>query len=173
MVAANPLADLPVTKSTAKRERVLTDDEIAEVWRAAGDAGSPYGAIIPLLILTGQRRREVAGMTWGELSDDLTTWTLPGERTKNGAAHVVPLSVPARDLLKALLPGDANEAKRVLAERRAAGTLVLPGAVGTPFSGWSKSKGALDKAITEAAAGTSAASLAPWSIHDFSACGSK
>jgi integrase len=164
MVAANPLADLPVTKSTAKRERVLTDDEIAEVWRAAGDAGSPYGAIIPLLILTGQRRREVAGMTWGELSDDLTTWTLPGERTKNGAAHVVPLSVPARDLLKALLPGDANEAKRVLTERRAAGTLVLPGAVGTPFSGWSKSKGALDKTITEAAR-TSAASLAPWSIH--------
>jgi integrase len=119
-----------------------------------------------LLILTGQRRGEVAGMTWAELSDDLTSWTLPGERTKNGAAHVVPLSAPARDLLKALLPGDANEAKRALAERRAAGTLVLPGAVGTPFSGWSKSKGALDKAITEAAAGTSAASLAPWSIHD-------
>jgi integrase len=51
--------------------------------------------------------------------------------------------------------------------RRAAGTLVLPGAVGSPFSGWSKSKGALDKAITAtAAARTSAAPPAPWSIHD-------
>jgi integrase len=37
---------------------------------------------------TGQRRGEVAGMTWAELSDALTSWTLPGERTKNGAVHV-------------------------------------------------------------------------------------
>jgi integrase len=106
---------LPVTKNIAKRERVLTEDEIGEVWRAAGDAGSPYGAIIRLLILTGQRRGEVAGMTWAELSDDLTSWTLPGERTKNGVAHVVPLSAPASNLLRGLLPNDANEAKQAIA----------------------------------------------------------
>jgi integrase len=110
---------------------------------------------------------KVTRTAWREISADLATWTMPGERTKNGAAHVVPLSAPARDLLKALLPGDANEAKRVLAERRAVGALVLPGAAGTPFSGWSKSKGALDNAIrAAAAAGTSAAPVAPWSIHD-------
>ena len=83
-VQHNPFANLPVAKSISKRERVLSDEEIAEIWRAAGDAGSPYGTIIRLLILTGQRRGEVAGMTWGEISDDLATWTLPGERTKNG-----------------------------------------------------------------------------------------
>ena len=77
---------------------------------------------------------------WGELSDDLPTWTIPGERTKNGAVHVVPLSEAARDLLRGLLPG---EAKRV-------GALVLPGAASTPFSGWSKAKAALDRAVADA-----------------------
>ena len=71
-----------------------------------------------------------------------------------------------------MLPADANEAERALADRRAAAALALPGAVGTPFAGWSKAKGALDKAIVEArakaaaAAGTCPAPLAPWSVHD-------
>ncbi len=171
-VVANPFANLPVAKSIAKRERVLSDDEIAEIWRAAGKAAAPYGAIVRLLILTGQRRGEVAGMSWGELSGDLSTWTLPGERTKNGVVHVVPLSAPARDLLAALLPDHPAEARRALAEHLADSALTLPGAVGTPFAGWSKSKAALDKTITDArakaakASGTTAATLAPWSIHD-------
>ena len=67
-------------------------------------------------------------MTWGEVSDDLSTWTMPGERTKNGTVHMVPLSEPVRDLLSGLLPDDPNEAKRVIIERRASGALVLPGA---------------------------------------------
>jgi integrase len=172
MVQSNPFAQLPVAKSIAKRERVLSDDEIGEIWRAAGNAASPYRTIIRLLILTGQRRGEVAGINWGEISDDLATWTMPGERTKNGAPHMVPLSAPVRDLLRALQPDDANEAKRAIADRRASGTLVLPGGMGTPFAGWSKSKATLDKAIMAARAkgaadaGTSPAPLAPWSVHD-------
>jgi integrase len=171
MVAANPFADLPIAKSVTKRERVLMNDEIGEAWRAAGTVAAPYGSIIRLLILTGQRRGEVAGMAWGELSDDLTTWTLPGGRTKNGAAHMVPLSGPARNIIRSLLPDDANEAKRVLAERGASGALVLPGLAGT-FGGWSKSKGALDRVIrgerAKAAekAGATPAALVPWSVHD-------
>jgi integrase len=111
-------------------------------------------------------------MAWREISDDLATWTLPDERTKNGVAHVVPLSAPTRDLLRALLPDDANEAKRLLVELRAAGTLALPGAVGTPFGDWSQAKRALDTAITETrvkaadAVGTTAAPLVPWTVHD-------
>ncbi len=164
-VRANPFAALPIDKSITKRERVLSDAEIAEIRRAAGDAAAPYGAIIRLLILTGQRRGEVAGMAWGEISEDLATWTLPGERTKNGAAHTVPLSAAARDLLRAVPPEHANE-------RRASDGLVLPGVVGTPFAGWSKAKRALDKAIINArakaalAAGTNPAPLVSWSAHD-------
>ena len=171
-VRVNPFADLAVDKSTAKRERVLSDQEIADIWRAAGDAASPYGTIIRLLILTGQRRGEVAGMAWNEISEDLTTWTLPGDRTKNGAVHMVPLSAPARDLLKALLPEDANDAERPLNDHRAAGDLALPGAVATPFAGWSKAKRTLDKAIMAARAkaaetgGKAPAQLTPWNVHD-------
>ena len=164
-VHTNPFAALPVRKGIAKRERVLSDTEIGEIWHATGDAASPYGTIIRLLLLTGQRRGEVAGMTWGEISDDLAIWTLPGERTKNGAAHTVPLSAPARDLLRALLPDHENK-------RGVNGGLLLPGAVGTPFAGWSKAKRALDKAIRDTRAkgtaitGTSPARLVPWNVHD-------
>jgi integrase len=164
-VHTNPFAALPVRKGIAKRERVLSDAEIAKIWHAASEAASPYGTIIRLLLLTGQRRGEVAGMTWREISDDLAIWTLPGERTKNGAAHTVPLSAPARDLVRALLPDHENK-------RGVKGGLLLPGAVGTPFSGWSKAKRALDKAIRDTRAkgaaitGTSPARLVPWNVHD-------
>jgi integrase len=164
-VHINPFADLPVAKSVGKRERVLSDAELAEIWRVADDTAAPYGTIIKLLILTGQRRGEVAGMASDEISDDLATWTLSGERTKNGAVHTVPLSAPARDLLKAVPPKDAEG-------RRAKTGLVLSGAEGTPFAGWSKAKRALDKAIVgaraeaAASAGTRRASLEPWSVHD-------
>jgi integrase len=172
MVSANPFAELPIGKSITKRERVLSDAEVAEIWKATGKAAAPYGTIVRLLILTGQRRGEVAGMAWGELSEDLLTWTMPGERTKNGTTHMVPLSEPARDLIRALLHADAATVKQAIAERRTAGALVLPGAVGTPFAGWSKAKAALDKAIAEARAeaaeksGVIAAPLVPWSVHD-------
>lgn len=167
-VSLNPFAALPVDKSVAKRERVLSDQEVVEIWRAAGDAAAPYSSIIRLLILTGQRRGEVAGMAWNELAEDMVIWSLPRERTKNGTAHAVPLSKPAREILRALLPDDANEAKRVLNDRRTAGALVLPGAAETPFAGWSKAKRALDKAIMDARtkAGANAVSLVPWSVHD-------
>jgi integrase len=154
VVRVNPFADLPVSKSVGKRERVLSDDEIAEVWRAASHAAFPYGTIVRLLILTGQRRGEVAGMAWNELSDDLTIWTLPDARTKNGVTHTVPLSAPVRDVLMML--------------DKASGT-VLPGAAATPFAGWSKAKRALDGAIMEArakAAGSMPASPFPWTLHD-------
>jgi integrase len=165
VVSANPFADLPVAKGIAKRERVLSDDEIGEIWRAAGKVAAPYGTIVRLLILTGQRRGEVAGMSWGELADDLATWTMPGERTKNGTPHMVPLSAPARDLLRALLPESEADARRDIGARRAKGMLALPGALGTPFAGWSKAKAALDKAVVDARAGqqTTAQAQHRWS----------
>ena len=58
----------------------------------ARQAAYPFGAIARLLMLTGRRREEVVGMTWGELSEDLVTGTIPATRTKNGIRHLVPLS---------------------------------------------------------------------------------
>ena len=94
------------------------------------------------------------------------------ERTKNGAPHVVPLSAPARDLLRVLLPEHEGDARRTIEDGRAKGTLALPGLLGTPFAGWSKAKAALDAALVDARAkaaadvGTSPAPLVPWSVHD-------
>jgi integrase len=130
MVQTNPFSDLPIVKSITRRERVLTNDELREVWQATGDAASPYGTIVRLLILTAQRRHEIAGMVWSEVSDDLRSWALPSARAKNGVANTIPMSDAARDLLRALLPNDGNEAARAMAERRAADALVLPGVRG-------------------------------------------
>jgi integrase len=160
MVQTNPFANLPIAKSITRRERVLSDEEIGAIWDAASNSPTPYGTIVRLLILTGQRRGEVAGIRWGEISADLETWTIPGHRTKNGVVHVVPLSKPARHLLTTSVP-----------ELRPKDALALPGAVGTEFAGWSKCKIALDRGITEARAKAAASSdaiapLAPWSLHD-------
>jgi integrase len=80
-----------------KRERVLSDAEIRLFWQACADAGQPFGPLGKLLLLTGQRRGEVGEMTEAEISGD--TWNLSRERTKNGRAHVVPLSKAARAVL--------------------------------------------------------------------------
>ena len=65
----NPFSALPMAP-VVKRERVLTDNELAAIWHATERPG-PFNGIVRMLILTGQRREEVAGMTWAELSDDL------------------------------------------------------------------------------------------------------
>ena len=172
MVPANPFTKLPIPQGIARRERVLSDAELAEIWAAAGNAAPPYGTIIRLLILTGQRRGEVAGMDWDEISEDLATWTLPRERTKNGVVHTVPIGATASGLLRGSLPNGANQASHVPGDLRGSGMLILPASPGTPFANWSRAKQALDNAITEArakaaiAAGTSPTPLNPWSVHD-------
>ena len=67
------------------RSRVLPLAELAHVWRASGD--DAYGAVIKMLILTGQRRDEIGGLRWDEVRDDMIV--LPGDRTKNRRPHVV------------------------------------------------------------------------------------
>jgi integrase len=54
------------------------------------------------VILTGQRRSEVAEMKWSEINLERATWTIPAARSKNGQSHEVPLSASAMSLLKSL-----------------------------------------------------------------------
>jgi integrase len=137
-LSVNPFLNLPVA-SDIRRERVLTDDELAAIW-CATDGSGPFSGIVRMLALTGQRREEVAGMTWAELSGDFCTWTIPASRAKNGATHIVPLSAPAQDLLRGA---------------PSLGELVFSGLRG-PFNGWSKAKAAMDakSAVTN------------WRLHD-------
>jgi integrase len=77
------------------RDRILSDGELKQIWNAC--RGDDYGAVIKLLALTGQRFSEIAGLQFDEMHDDQII--LPGERTKNGRAHIIPLSEPARAIL--------------------------------------------------------------------------
>jgi integrase len=84
------------------RTRVLTDAELRAAWHAAGKLGFPYGPFYQMLMLTGQRRSEVAEASWSEIDINKKLWTIPASRMKADAPHVVPLSADAVKLLQAL-----------------------------------------------------------------------
>jgi integrase len=79
------------------RDRVLSDSEIAAIWRALPE--KQFGAIVRLLILTGARREEVDELRWSEINGDKIA--LPGERTKNGRPLDLPLSGAAAGIIEA------------------------------------------------------------------------
>lgn len=155
MIEANPFIGIQAPAAVADRERVLADDELAAVWRAADGLGWPMGAFVRMVILTLQRREEVAAMRWAELAPDFTTWTVPGERAKNGKAHVVHLAPAARAILEA-------------APRLQGSPLVFTTTGKRPVSGFSGAKARLDRAIAAARkeAGAEPAELPGWRLHD-------
>src|SRR5262249_22452332 len=97
----NPTIGTDAGKRVAPRERVLSDGELAPIWKGAVEIGGDYGAIIRLLILTGSRRAEIGGMAWSELNLDAPnpTWTLPKERSKNHRPHVLPVMPMMREII--------------------------------------------------------------------------
>ena len=115
------------------------------MWLAAAALGWPFGPLVQLLILTGQRLGEVAEMTWGEIDLAGKMWTLPKERCKNGRAHQVPLSPQALAILESL--------PRVDSERG----LVFTTNGKTPISGFSKARARLGAALPDAP---------HWTFHD-------
>ena len=149
LITANPCTGIWRPNAGPARERVLTDDEVRWFWLACrGQLGEPFEQVFKVLLLTGQRRDEVAGMRWTELSEDRTAWSLPGERTKNKKSHVVPLSRAARDLIATVHKiGDG---------------FVFTTTGESAVSGWSKTKRRLDARIAELAG----CAALPWTIHD-------
>ena len=102
LVDANPMIGLRTPKAPPSRERTLEDFEIRAFWQATSETAWPFSTIYKLLLLTGSRRSEVAGMKWSELDLDAGLWMLPGARTKNGRDHRIPLSPQAIALLDRL-----------------------------------------------------------------------
>jgi integrase len=96
----SPAEGVPLPAKEVARDRVLDDRELAQVILAARKIGGPYGGIVELLVLTGQRREEVAGLPWEELDLAQRIWTIPNARTKNAKAHIVHLSRQALTALK-------------------------------------------------------------------------
>lgn len=95
LISTSPCEGFRAPPRPKSRERVLTDDEIRLAWHGSERLSGLFGPLVKLLILTGQRRAEVAGMTWSELDLSNRTWKLAGDRTKNGRAHEVDLSEQA------------------------------------------------------------------------------
>jgi integrase len=96
----SPAEGVPLPAKEVARDRVLDDLELARVILAARKIGGPYGGIVEFLALTGQRREEVAGLTWEELDLEQRIWTIPKSRTKNSKAHVVHLCDQSLAVLK-------------------------------------------------------------------------
>src|SRR5262249_43370968 len=145
IIAVSPCAGVKPPTPERSRDRILSDDELVLVWQASVKVGGPFGALVQLLALTGQRRDEVAGMRWDELDLEARLWTLPRGRVKNDQGHVVPLSPLAVTILKSA-PG-ISESPFVLTNN---GT--------SPASGYSKGKRKLDALLP--------ADMPPWRLHD-------
>jgi integrase len=96
----SPADHTPMPTKEVARDRVLSDDELARVILSARQIGGPYGGIVELLAMTGQRREEMARSVWEEIDLDSRIWSLPNQRTKNAKPHIVHLSDQAIVVLK-------------------------------------------------------------------------
>jgi integrase len=148
----------PIVKGMARtkpreraRTRVLSDDELRVIWPLLAEAGT-FGAMLKMLLLTAQRRDEVANMTWMEVGSD-GIWTIPSERYKTKRPNHVPLSDAARLVVEAQPKIDGCD-------------YVFPSREKTPFSGFGKSKAKLEKAVLSYKKGAEAEPLPNWTLHD-------
>ncbi len=141
IITSSPCYGIAAPHREKARDRVLTDDELVSIIKAVRQFEGPFGNIIQLLFLTAQRRNEVTHMTWGELGQDRSLWTLPGERTKNGKPHFVHLT---------------DQAKAILLDIPKVGDFVFTSNGRTPFSGFSKAKKRLDEL----------SGVSGWRLHD-------
>jgi integrase len=145
IIAASPCAGVKPPTAERSRDRVLSDDELRLVWRAADKIAWPFGLLVKLLALTGQRRDEVAKMRWDELDLEAGLWTLPRERVKTDQPHEVPLSAASVNVMKSV--------------PRIAGSSFVFTTNGTaPSSGYSKGKRKLDALLPS--------DMPDWRLHD-------
>jgi integrase len=156
----NPASALANPIREVARDRTPDLSELAEIWKAAGALGYPFGHAIRLLMLTASRRDEVGCMRVQELehhADGELCWTLPADRSKNGRAIRTALPALAREVLE-----------EALRARPANSPFVFTRNGARPISGWSKAKVRLDAYIEQNRSdlGIEMRSMASWRIHD-------
>lgn len=132
----------PMKQTAVARERVLSDDELGKVFARAKETSYPFGPIVQLLILTGQRRSEIGQLRWSWVNGD--TITFPKGFAKNKREHCVPLSPIAQGVLASVPVFD---------------DLLFPAATDTekPFSTWAWHKKRFDEGLE---------GVAPYTLHD-------
>lgn len=142
IIAASPALSLDPPGGIEKdrqRERNLTAEEIKAVWGGCEQVGYPFGPLFQMLLVTGQRRGEVAAMKWSQITPE--GWMLPAESAKTKSGHLVPLSSLARDII-----GQVPEI----------GEYVFRSRNDKPLQGWSNAKERID----------GLARIADWHVHD-------
>jgi integrase len=144
IITVSPAHGVKPPTAERSRDRVLSDHELVLIWRATEAIGRPFGPMVRLLLLTGQRRDEVARMQWAELDLGRGLWTLPRERVKNDRPHTVPLPPLVISILKAV--------------PRIAGQYVFTTNGETASSGYSAAKRRLDARLP--------ADMPAWRWHD-------
>ena len=159
LIEADPSSGVPAPAKSKARDRVLSDEEIKAFWQAASELNWPFSSVFKVLLLTGQRREEVAGMRWREVDLDAGAWTIAKKRCKNSKAHTVDLHPEAIALLDPL--GDAA-APRLMKDTEGKGDLVYSTTGTTPVSGFSKVKARIDARMQEILGGK----FQPWHTHD-------
>jgi integrase len=148
ILEANPVLNTNRAVEAGARTHVVADDELALIWRALGE--DQYSTIVRLLILTGARRDEIAGLRWSEIDLDRAVITLPPERTKNRREHLIPLAPAALAVLQA-------QPRRVDPDGSPRDLVFGHGVRG--WQDWSGSKADLDARIQ--------APVREWRLHDF------
>jgi len=143
----NPVAVTENPDDGASRDLALSDIELVQVWRAAGD--DAFGKIVRLLILTGARREEIGGLRQSEINRDAGTITLPSERVKNRREHVLPITPLAAQIIDSV--PQLVERDHLFGARSTNG-----------FNGWDAAKKALDERLAGKLKGKSAA----FRLHD-------
>jgi integrase len=141
VVEHNPIIGTIQPRGSAPRERTLSDDELAAIWRACKD--DDYGRIVRLMILLGARRQEIGGICFKEFGPERATWTLPAARSKNKRAHTLPLMPMARGIIEGV-PHMVSR-NHLFGERSSGG-----------FSTWGRYKDALD----------ARSGVREWTLHD-------
>lgn len=151
-IAKSPMSGMKVPKKAPERHHILSDYELVCVSACTMSLSPLWAGFVQLLILTGQRLREVAEMDWSELSQSDKLWVIPGARTKNARNHNVPISSVAARVLDALA-GSAEWPKR---------GFVFSHKKDRPISGFSKMKREFDRILQASAS----SAPAPWRLHD-------
>ena len=150
-----PLLGIRKPEKPQSRERVLTGSELQRIWQATAEA-TVFNVIVRLLILTGQRRGEVAGAAWTEMNIDKATWTIAGMDTKNKQTHCIPLSTLALEIVEMWRKVHATLDVNSLIDRRNLFPTEGIGIKNSTFCGFSRAKRRLN----------SRANVHHWRLHD-------
>jgi integrase len=151
LIAISPCDGLKKPTKEISRDRVLDDNELRWLWQACDDLGAPLGGFVRMLLLSGQRRNEVAGISDAELTG--STWIIPAERTKNAREHAITLPDAAITVLAAM-------------PRLGEAGLYFTTTGIKPISGFGPAKLRIDAAMLARAKAEGVEHVKPWVFHD-------